>query len=333
MRFVVFVCAWSECILLTHCPLTYSLTHSLTHSSDPFFYCCAGKERNSYYHPRFLRGLPHLAKTMKRPGVNEKTTLHPSKQPDLYKISKRLPLLLGGDSDSDSDSDQFNNMRRGVDESTLLLKCALEGGGPKTRMPIYTALSLMQQPHCIIMSPLTPKDESCLNNFGKSILASEAMFAYGQRRPGRASPPLVQDNLLSWTTNLPKSSPLLSSSYVGDHNKNGSGRSGISATANATHWTRNNTLLFPTTITNTSSSCNTSATSTATHNGIHIRSLSSVLAVANELALLDRRQQQQQQQHPASSAFAAGFAAATAFSQQHFHDVLDQLSRQQQNGK
>ena len=51
-----------------------------------------GRDRNSYYHPLFLRGLPHLAKRMKRPGVAEKTAADPDHEPDLQKISEMFPL-------------------------------------------------------------------------------------------------------------------------------------------------------------------------------------------------------------------------------------------------
>ena len=52
----------------------------------------AGVDRNTYYHPLFLRGLPHLIKLMKRPGVAEKQTLDQEDEPDLHKISELHPL-------------------------------------------------------------------------------------------------------------------------------------------------------------------------------------------------------------------------------------------------
>jgi hypothetical protein len=51
-----------------------------------------GCDRNCYYHPRFLRGLPHLCKGMKRPGVAQKLQVNPKHEPDLYKISELHPL-------------------------------------------------------------------------------------------------------------------------------------------------------------------------------------------------------------------------------------------------
>lgn len=76
-----------------------------------------GRDRNSYYHEMFLRGLPHLCKVMKRPGVSEKQATDPEHEPDLFKISEEKPVP-----------------ERAQDES-ILLQCTLQGG-PKARMPI-----------------------------------------------------------------------------------------------------------------------------------------------------------------------------------------------------
>lgn len=46
------------------------------------------RDRNSYFHPKFLRGLPHLCKSVKRPGISKKITVCPEHEPDLYEISK-----------------------------------------------------------------------------------------------------------------------------------------------------------------------------------------------------------------------------------------------------
>mmetsp|Transcript_2815 Transcript_2815/g.7890 ORF Transcript_2815/g.7890 Transcript_2815/m.7890 type:complete len:520 (+) Transcript_2815:348-1907(+) len=77
-----------------------------------------GRDRNSYYHEMFLRGLPHLCKMMKRPGVSEKQAADPEHEPDLYKISEDHPIPEKSDDDS------------------VMLQCTLQGG-PKARMPIY----------------------------------------------------------------------------------------------------------------------------------------------------------------------------------------------------
>lgn len=49
-------------------------------------------DRNSYFHPRFLRGLPHLCKGMKRPRTATKCHLNPKFEPDLNEVSKINPL-------------------------------------------------------------------------------------------------------------------------------------------------------------------------------------------------------------------------------------------------
>jgi len=78
-----------------------------------------GKDRNSYYHEQFLRGLPHLCKTMKRPGVNQKKTADPEHEPDFYKISEEHPVP------------------EKADDESIMLQCTVQGG-PRARMPIYT---------------------------------------------------------------------------------------------------------------------------------------------------------------------------------------------------
>ena len=77
-----------------------------------------GRDRNSYYHEMFLRGLPHLCKMMKRPGVAEKKQSDPEHEPDFYKISEE------------------NAVPEKADDESILLQCTLQGG-PKARMPIY----------------------------------------------------------------------------------------------------------------------------------------------------------------------------------------------------
>jgi hypothetical protein len=51
-----------------------------------------GKDRNTYYHELFMRGLPHLCKRMKRPGVSQKQTVDVDHEPDFYKISQDYPV-------------------------------------------------------------------------------------------------------------------------------------------------------------------------------------------------------------------------------------------------
>ena len=119
-----------------------------------------GRDRNSYYHPLFLRGLPHLCKKMKRPGVAEKTAADPDQEPDLYKISEQFPVPEKADNDD-----------------AVLLQCTLEGG-PKARMPIYSG-SIFSKNSSYGGSTLpkpTPRDQHTLDAFQMSLGASENLF-------------------------------------------------------------------------------------------------------------------------------------------------------------
>ena len=138
-----------------------------------------GRDRNAYYHELFLRGLPHLCKMMKRPGVSEKQAADPEHEPDFYKISEEHPVP-----------------EKAEDES-ILLQCTLQGG-PKARMPIYfgslqstpttqsisTSVTHTQNDFKMPAQPsagytsfpatkVTPNDHLALNSFQQSISASE----------------------------------------------------------------------------------------------------------------------------------------------------------------
>mmetsp|Transcript_17926 Transcript_17926/g.26530 ORF Transcript_17926/g.26530 Transcript_17926/m.26530 type:complete len:380 (+) Transcript_17926:16-1155(+) len=78
-----------------------------------------GNDRNGYYHELFLRGLPHLCKKMKRPGVAEKEAAAAEHEPALQKISVIYPVPEKADDDS------------------IMLQFTVSGG-PKARMPIYS---------------------------------------------------------------------------------------------------------------------------------------------------------------------------------------------------
>jgi hypothetical protein len=125
-----------------------------------------GRDRNSYYHELFLRGLPHLCKDMKRPGVAEKQAADPEHEPDLHKIAEELPVPDKSDDES------------------ILLQCTLQGG-PKARMPIYSgALASMQHmtgnfaSASTMSAPaaahqLNPRDQQAMSAFQQSLGASE----------------------------------------------------------------------------------------------------------------------------------------------------------------
>lgn len=117
-----------------------------------------GHDRNSYYHPRFLRGLPHLCKLMKRPGVSEKVATDPENEPDLYKISEMFPVPLKAEDDN------------------ILLPCTIQGG-PKARMPIQSIISKYSPtPSAVTSSAATPaqsnlmpRDQEAIKGFQESL--------------------------------------------------------------------------------------------------------------------------------------------------------------------
>ena len=115
-----------------------------------------GRDRNAYYHPHFLRGLPHLSKQMKRPGIAEKAASDPDHEPDLAKISEMYPIPL-----------------KSVEEEAILLPSTLRDG-PKARMPVQS-LSMMaaasrsssnQQSH-------SPSDQESLKSFQQALGSDE----------------------------------------------------------------------------------------------------------------------------------------------------------------
>ena len=121
-----------------------------------------GRDRNSYYHPMFLRGLPHLCKKMKRPGVSEKQAADPDHEPDLYKISEEFPVP-----------------EKAAGDDSVLLQCTLEGG-PKARMPIYSgalfSASKTTNGYVSAGTKPTPRDQHTLDAFQMSLGASESLF-------------------------------------------------------------------------------------------------------------------------------------------------------------
>jgi hypothetical protein len=153
-----------------------------------------GPDRNCYYNPYFLRGIPHLCKKLKRPGIAKKVAFDPDHEPDLYRISELHPVP------------------ETYTDDTVLLHCTLQGG-PKARMPIYTGFlsplaakledfkPLPQQQHSendskpaairteyCTSSDLTPRDQEVLSAFQTTLKASDIRFSGAQQR---ATPPAV----------------------------------------------------------------------------------------------------------------------------------------------
>ena len=118
-----------------------------------------GRDRNSYYHERFLRGLPYLCKQMKRPGVAEKGSTDVDREPDFYKISELYPVPVKADDES------------------ILLPCTVQGG-PKARMPIYSGAYLSADMIKAIhgefdSATLTPGDHQSIVSFQSALSNSE----------------------------------------------------------------------------------------------------------------------------------------------------------------
>lgn len=88
----------------------------------------SGRDRNSYYHPLFLRGLPHLCKQMKRHSVAQKASSDQNLAPDLYMISDMYPVPLKAHDDS------------------IMLRSTIKGG-PRARMSIESILPHLNCTH------------------------------------------------------------------------------------------------------------------------------------------------------------------------------------------
>jgi HSF-type DNA-binding len=219
-----------------------------------------GRDRGAYYHEQFLRGLPFLSKTMKRPGPNEKKTADPYHEPDLYKISEEHPVPEKADDDA------------------ILLNSTLQGG-PKARVPVYwgsTMSATANAAPCLIESAqaTTPTDQMAFSAFQRAMGASELQVISNQApiSPMQVSPQTASSKPM--VTSIPSF------------------------------------LAFP--------------VATSTHSvppmpqGNHF----AALAAANQMAL-----QIPTMNVAAASHFAAGFAAATAFTQQHYSAMVSSMQQ------
>lgn len=162
-----------------------------------------GRDRNSYYHPLFLRGIPHLCKEMKRPGVSEKQAADPEQEPDFYKISEMYPVP-----------------EKPVEDDSVLLHFTLKHG-PKARMPIYSGAyqntsrpSLETKP--VSSTGLTPRDHDALNAFQQSLGAAESQL----RNLNYSSPPSRQ---LDCFEPIPIQTPVAVNNLINSNNQGGSG--------------------------------------------------------------------------------------------------------------
>lgn len=250
-----------------------------------------GKDRNSYYHPLFLRALPHLCKDMKRPGVAKKLAADPEHEPDLAQIS------------------DLHAVPTKYEDDSVLLQCTLQGG-PKARMPIYSGsltttfasfASSFQLPldeskkmaAAIITAPvvphLTPRDQEVLNSFQTSL-------------GGAASPTNHSSPSEVAAATSSSSMMMMPSAFL------------PIVTPPTTHMPP-----VSSTINNINNSAN-----------INGNNKISTLATANQLAFGSPQFAAAFHASSAASQFAAGFAAAAALSHAQFQSMLTTMQQQQQ---
>lgn len=115
-----------------------------------------GRDRNAYYHPYFLRGLHHLSKQMKRPGIAEKVAADPDHEPDLAKISETYPIPL-----------------KSVEEEAILLPSTIRDG-PKARMPVQSLSMMSAASRSSSNEPShLPHDQESLTSFQRALGSEE----------------------------------------------------------------------------------------------------------------------------------------------------------------
>lgn len=169
-----------------------------------------GRDRNAYYHPQFLRGLPHLCKGMKRPGVAEKVAVDPEHEPDLAKISEMYPVPL-----------------KPADEETIMLPCILQNG-PKARMTVQSLSSIANA-----AAPQQPQDRNniqALSPYDHESLASFQQALGGGTPSHNAPAPTPQNHQLKPGASLTSSFPMMMMPA------NGNNQAHILAAANKMAW-------------------------------------------------------------------------------------------------
>ena len=125
---------------------------------------------------------------MKRPGVSEKQAVDPDHEPDLYKISEIFPVPEKSDDES------------------ILLQCTLQGG-PKARMPIYSASVVGSSQNTISTADgganLTPSDQHALAAFQQSLGASENQLSKSNGAEAVPSQATIQPVVLPQSNLIP----------------------------------------------------------------------------------------------------------------------------------
>lgn len=282
-----------------------------------------GPDRNCYYNPYFLRGLPFLCKYLRRPGIAKKVTADPDHEPDLYRISDAHPVPEKYDDDS------------------VLLQCTLEGG-PKARMPIYTGFLSPNAPKLddfrlpqhentnqkiqakVCDSDLTPRDQEVLSAFQHSLEAAcESKAGRETSAPLITSmaAPIQQTQLPALMHNVASSLPVPLPAT----------QTLPSVMANVMQPAAVNSNATPPNLLSTLAAANQLAF--ASHHQPSVMMPTSHLPFSSGFAQAMMQQPQfppsvfsSMFQATASSNFAAGFAAASALSEQNFHQMLASFS-------
>ncbi len=253
-----------------------------------------GKDRNSYYHPLFLRALPHLCKEMKRPGVAKKLAADPEHEPDLDAISMLHPVPTH------------------FDDESILLHCTIIGG-PKARMPIYsgalTSSSAASSLKDILIRPTDTSDRSTVAQVSAPLASTLT--------------PHDREALSSFSTSLGASEMLIRSAVASNTAPSVATKPAASVPSGDQE-----------TIQNVHSGIGSHFAPPAIAHGPNVQQDSvhriSTLAAANELAFgAPHSFAAAYQASSAASQFAAGFAAAAALSHQQFQNMIETMQQQQ----
>ena len=257
-----------------------------------------GPDRNSYFHELFLRGLPHLCKMMKRPGVSKKHATDLEHEPDLFKISQEKPVP-----------------ERAQDES-ILLYCTLQGG-PKARMPVCLGKLMCRT---LNLAPITGVQVPVIASSPPMASLSATQSSTAPAYPDSAHPhPHSQANSNFSPTLVPstKDNPGINSGYM------------TTLLPNKLHQAQPEHTFLPRSAYKTTSQApiqmNTFFTTAPAHENQTAISQTPTASEANSSSIVNPISFMQpgfQGSSLAAAQFAAGFAAATVLGNQNFREIL-----------
>lgn len=296
-----------------------------------------GPDRGSYYHPKFLRGLPHLCKTLKRQKAKSGAAAASKKQkkgaaagaaaatsavdPDLYKISSLYPVP-----------------EQSAEESVML---ANGTGSNRTPMPVSYSHSKTVS---LTASPPTAPVAASVSNI--SLLAMIAGNSSNNMTVAAHTAPMVSKPMILDTTGRPIMTPEVSRSPSPQS---------VATTSPTTMAHQQQFMLPPASMVAPPviSPPQVQATQMAMPAGMQMPGMPMMMMNPTMNPYWAQHQQQaaaataipapvpqatamppapaHAQQPPAgadASSFAAGFAAAAAFSQQHFGKLFESMALQ-----